>query len=417
MAKGGTKERGPKYSPRRVKSAEERGSRGQFITLKQTNEQFVGYALFKPDPALADNPGYYEYFEHYTPATGFCPCAGENCPLCEEGDNPNTRAKAVFLVSKDGKDFDVDNCEIKVFNLNWSVIQEFVDYASDDEPVLGQLFRIKRLEGKGKYGIRLKDKKLTKTDIKTTLKSSDFPNLEDIATKQLNRVMEELDVEAAMEEKDEDEEPQNGKATARKGTKAEEPEGTTGDFDPDGEEDAEDLEVTVVKVTKSKNLLKVDDGDNEFDVYGTEDIDVTELSKGDIISITAEKDSDEDWVLTGLESGKPEAESDEEPAEGDVPDEFEGVVTIKTVNTKEDTLTVTTEDDIEFDVFFLDSGEDDNGKDWAELDFEDFEEGQEVTIVAAKDADGDMLASVFPEPVKAKGKKGAKGGPKKGGKK
>lgn len=399
--------RGPKYSPRRVKSADERGSRGQFITLKQTNEQFVGYALFKPDPELDDNPGYYEYFEHYTPATGFCPCAGENCPLCEEGDNPNTRAKAVFLVSKDGKDFDVDNCELKVFNLNWSVIQEFVDYLSDGDPVLGQLWRVKRLEGKGKYGIRLKDKKLTKANITAALKATDFPNLEGIATKQLNRVMEELDVEAAMEEKDDEDEPsKNGKATtARKGraAKDDEPDEATAVFDPDGEDDAEDLEVTVVKVTKSKNLLKVTldaDEDVEFEVYGTDKIDVTELTKGDSIVISAEKDTDEDWVLSDLaaEAGKP-------AAEGEVPDDFEGVVTLKAV--KDDIMTVVTEDDIEFDVFFLDAGEDDDGKDWAELDFEDFEEGQQVKIVAAKDADGDMLASAFPEAVKAKGRKGA----------
>ena len=398
--------------PRRVRSNEDRNAgRGGFITLKKVKDSFTGHALFLPDPELDDNPGYYEYFEHYTPATGYCPCPGDDCPLCEEGDNPSTRAKTLWLV--DG--------EIKVFNMNYYVAEEFREMVSEGDNVLGQLFKITKMEGNGQFSIRDKKEKLTKTELNKALKDVAEDYLEDIATKQMKRALKEVDAAGALEEDDTDEDDDkkddkksSGKGSAKKGKPAEEPE-DDGDsaFDPEEDESAEGLTVEVVKVKdKDANILTVTAGESaKFDIFGTDDLDLTEYSKGDEIVVTFEKDGDGDFVVSEAEA------AGDGTGDGDVPDSVdEAVVTIKAVNTDEDTLTVEMEDGTEFDLFFLDAGEDDNGRDWSELDISDFEEGQQVTISAAKDDDDDMLASVFPEPV---GKSGGKksGGKKAGGKK
>jgi hypothetical protein len=416
--------------PRRIRSKEDRNAgRGNFITLKNVNDQFVGHALFKPDPEAADNPGWYEYAEHYTPATGYCPCAGEDCPLCDAGDNPSIRAKTLWLV--DG--------EVKVFTLNWYMIQDFVDLASDDETILGRSFRIKRLEGNGKYAIRPKTEKLTKTELKAALKDVDDDMLEDIATKQMVKVLQELDVADAMEADDEDEgededEPKGkskgDKSKARKGKPADdddepededEPEGEA-QFDPEDDDEADDLRVSVAKAKKKDNILVVTAGDSvEFDIYGTDEVDLTEFKKGDELLVSFVKDDDGDFVVTeAAHHSEEESDDDEDEGEsegdGDGPDALEDeLVTIVSVNSSEDTLTVKMDDDTEFDLFFLDSGDDDNGRDWAEFDIDDYKEGQKIKVTAARDDDGDMLASVFPEPVKGKGDKGGKSSSKKSG--
>lgn len=417
MAKG--------LKPRRVRSAEDRNSgRGGFITLKKTGDQFIGYALFKPDPELDDNPGYYEYFEHYTPATGYCPCAGDDCPLCEEGDSPSTRAKTLWLVDD----------EVKVFNLNYYMIQEFVDLLSENEPILGQAFRIKRLEGNGKYAIRPKNDKLKAADLKKALKEIDEDMLEKQAIKQMKRVFEELEVESAMTADYDDDETEDtakssksksSKTTARKGKPAEEPEDddeSASEFDPNDDDEAEDLKVEIVKIKKKDNVATVSSGEFEFDIFGTDDTDLTEFSKGDSIVVSFEKDDDGDFVVSdasAAEDDDDDESKDDEGSSGDAADSYEDeVVTIVSVNGDEETLTVKTDDDIEFDLYFLGDGNDDNGQEWSDFDLDDYEEGQKVKITAARDDDGDMLASVFPEAVKAKGgKSSSKAGKKKAGKK
>lgn len=386
--------------PRRVKNAEDRNAgRSGFVTLKKTGDQFVGYALFKPDPELDDNPGYYEYFEHYTPATGYCPCSGDECPLCAEGDNPSTRAKTLWYI--DG--------EIKVFTLNYYMIQEFVDLYGEDEPVFGQQFRIKRLEGQGKYAIRPKTEKMKATDLKKVMKEVEDDQLEKIAIKQMKRVFEELDVEDAMTEDDEDEKEEkkskgdkSSKSSKKSKEKDEEPEDETS-FDPEDDDEAIDLAVTVVKAKKKDNVLVVTAGDSpEFEVYGTDDVDVSNFKKGDELIVSFEKDSDDDFVLSEAEE-KPE-EAEEGKKTDDDEDEVEDLeMTITSINTDDETINVEAEDGPSFELFFLSDGEDDNGKDWSDLDLDDYEEGQVVLVTAKKDDDGDMLASKFPEPVK-KGK-------------
>lgn len=410
---------------RTVGSKEERNAgRGQFLTLKKTGDQFMGFALFKPDPELADNPGYFEYWEHYTPATGYMPCIGDDCPLCEEGDNPSTRAKTLWLVVD--KDGDPSEGEVKVFTLNYSMINEFADLLEDDETILGQLFRIKRLEGKGVYGIRPKNTKLKAGELKSALK--DIPDLPKIAQKQAARVLEELDVGSAMDDDDDDDDKKETKAKSSKskadkskGKKATDDEPEEQEFDPDEESEIDGLTVTVKKVTKKDNKAVVTIGDAEFEVYGTSDedgdplLDVTEWSKGDEVVISAEKDDDDDFVLTAIGDDEAEEESEDEPEEdeGDA-DEFkgkkyDGEAEVVSVNSDEETLTVSTPKGT-FELYFTDEGEDENGNDWEEFDVDDFSEGDKITVSAARDEDGDMLADAFPEKAEKKGK--AKGGGK-----
>ena len=56
-----------KWTPRRVRNEEERGTgTSGFITLDE-GEKFLGYALFEADPA-EDDPAYYEYLDHWNTA-------------------------------------------------------------------------------------------------------------------------------------------------------------------------------------------------------------------------------------------------------------------------------------------------------------------------------------------------------------
>jgi hypothetical protein len=383
--------------------------------LKKTNEQFLGYALFVADPEFTPNPGYYEYFEHYTPATGFVACAGDDCPLCAEGDNPNTRAKSMWLVVEN-EDDDPETGAVKIFNLNWGLVQEFYEDGAD---LLGRLYRIKKLEGKkGTFSIRPKTAKLNKTELKAAMKGIEEGNLENIVQRQMNRVFEEMDVAAAMENDDDDDDtneketaaPKSRKGTAKADPEPDEPEAeaASSGFDPD-EDAAFEGNVTIVKINKRLNIATVqDEAETEFALYGTDDIDVTTATKGEVFTASAGKDEDGDFVLDMWE---PLEVNGDEPAgeafEGDeVTDE---IVTVVKVNpSPTDTLVVELEGGEEFELFFMGNGEDENGKEWADLDIDDYSVGDKITISAKKDDDGDMIATVFPEAAKGKSKAKAK---------
>ena len=81
----------------------------------KADESFRGVALFEPDPELAENPGYFEYYDHYdNQANTYVPCSGEDCPFCAANDNPSTRALTAwyFPEAADAKD------QIKLFTMN-----------------------------------------------------------------------------------------------------------------------------------------------------------------------------------------------------------------------------------------------------------------------------------------------------------
>ncbi len=405
------------YKPRQIRSKEERNSgRGSFITLKKTGDAFLGFPVFKPDPEIEDNPGYYEYMEHYTPTAGYFPCAGDDCPLCEEGDNPSTRAKSVWLVV-DNKDPDPANGELKIFNLNWYGIEELADLLEEDEPVQGQLFRVRRAEGNGRYSFRLKSDKMTAALMKKTVNAKDFPDLEAMTTSSLNKKMEEAGLEAAMQEDDDDDKPAS---RSRKGTEAKsstksstkstksakadpEPEPEQ-EFDPEAETEFEGV-ATIVKIVKTKNIATVEVGDVTFDIYGTDECDLTGFAKGDTVRFSAVKDDDDDFVASDAEEADtpaPDDDDDDDEKNGEAVEEIDGVVSIVSIDSDEDTMEVEDGDGNNLTLYFLGNGEDEDGNDWSEFDIDDFEEGDKITVLAKVDDDGDLVVQNFPTKASAR---------------
>lgn len=380
---------------RRVESTEDR-NRSQFLTLPKTGDDFKGYALFVPDPELDDNPGYFEYFDHWdTKNNSYVPCAGpDDCPFCRVNDRASTRAKTLWLVEG----------EVKIFTLNWSMINEFADMLSEEEPIQGVMFRIKRLDDRGKYRITPKNDTMTKKNLKKLLDSDDLPDLEDTVTAQLQRSLEDLDVSSAMEEDDEDE---DEKPKSRRGKeKDDEPQETEG-------EDLEDVDVTVTKVSKKNETIDVEDEDDESFTLGIGENDIGDFKKGMEITVSADWDSDDedytltDWVEQGAESEE-EDKSKEDDKDDDLPKKLKDEEFVITeVNAEDETLDIKN-DEYEFTLYFLDEGE------ASEVDFGDYDEDDTIIVNAVKDNEGDMVATTVPEkPKKDKKKSTAKGGKKK----
>lgn len=357
------------YQVRAVRSADDRKLGGDFLTLKQ-GESFEGYALFVPDPAAEDNGGYFEYFEHYSKATGYVACAGpDDCPFCKVGDRPNTRAKAVFLIDD----------KPTVFNLNYKLINEFYDYLSDDEPVKGQLWRVKRLDDRGGYNVRLKPGKLTQKDLKAAM--TNVPDVEQIVVSRMRKSLEEMDASVALRDDDDE----NGasasdpdETTSRKGRPASSGKNGKGKAAPEPEADdpIEDETVTITSVSKANNTLKVDRDGEETLLYGTGDIDVSRFKKGNEVVVSAEKDNDDDWVLSSLEA----ADAEPAPAEGEAFEDTSAEVLKVTKNNK--TAEVAIEGQSNETIWFT-----------SDEDFAYAVKGETIVFSAEKDGDGDWVVS------------------------
>jgi hypothetical protein len=410
--------RGSSLKVRRVTSADERNS-SQFFSLKKTGESFTGIALFMPDPELEDNPGYFEYFDHWDQkGTQYVPCAGDKCPFCKTGDRPSTRAKTLWFVDD----------EVKIFTLNWSMINEFADMLSEDETILGQAFRIKRLDDRGKYRITPKTDSMKKKELTKLLESDDLPDLEDLVTAQLRRSLEDIDVASAMEEDDDDDgDEDEEKPKARRGKKADKKSKNKKDEpddDDEGEgdepEDIEDETMEVTSVSKAKDTIKLDTSDvdgveDDEIVVNVGENDVTDFKKGMEITADVTYDSDEEeWTLeewTAADDGEGDEEGEEgEEGEGDDDNELPSEVKkeefeVVEVDAEEETMDVKN-DDYEFTLYFLDEG------DASKVDFDDYEEGDTVIVSAAKDSEGDMVAIAVPK-KKGSGKKDKKKSKKK----
>jgi hypothetical protein len=411
-----TKTRGRNLpSVRRVRSQDDRKLGGDFLTLSKTGEHFTGYALFVPDPEMSDddNPGYYEYFEHYTPQTGYVPCAGTDCPFCKTGDRPSTKAKTVWLVTHEGSK-ELEEPTKKIFNLNWSMIQQFADDLSEGDPILGMSYRIKRLDDRGKYSIRVKSDKLTKKDVQAELK--EMPDLEQITTSKLRKALEEMDADDLLDDDagdEEEEQPrarrgkasENGKAPAARKGKAK-------DAEPEEDEEPrsfEEEEFEITKVVKKDNAVMAEnDNLGEIKLFlPAGEIEVADFSKGDIVNVSAEMDEDDDWIVSEMEQAGAEEPEEEEEAEGgaDLPDNIEREeFTVVAVNDGDETLDIENDEYGQFTLYFLDEG------DASDVDFDDYKEGQKVIVTAVKDPDGDMVADEHvPEPKKERKASGGKG--------
>ena len=339
---------------RSVRTKEERRRPTVFLRLK-TDEQFVGHALFEPDPELADNPGFYEYFSHWDQqGTRYVPCAGDQCPFCMANDSPMTQASTLwFLPDNPKKD------QLKVFTMNFGTIQDITDISEEDDGILGSKYRVKRMSDRGEYRIRpLTDKALTKTEIKALLK--DAPDLEDMAEKNLKREWERLQaMDALADDEDDDDDEDETPRAARRGKAAvdtdedendddeeedeeadeedededenDEEDEDEEDEDEDAEEDDEDEEdeaeedeetsaeggdeitavpFEVVKANADDENIDVKDSDgNKVTLFVGQDLepDWDEIKKGVTITVDALKDDEGDYVMTALKVKKARA--------------------------------------------------------------------------------------------------------------
>jgi len=336
---------------RRVKTKEDRQRPSVFMRLK-TDQSFKAIALFEPDPELEDNPGYFEYYDHYDKqANQYVPCAGDKCPFCAANDNPSTRALTVWYFPDAG---DVKD-QVKVFTMNYSTIGDITDEAEEEDGILGKKIRIKRLSDKGDYKVRvLSDKPLSKSDLKKIMKAlgEKFPDgLEGLVTVQLKKQLERLKALDALDDDDDDDDDDDEPKLSRKGKavdddededdesddededdesddededdedeesdddedeESEDDEDEESDDDDDEESEAEEISATefeVVKIQEKDEIFDLKNEDGKFKMWLGEgvDVDYEVVKKGTSVTIDAQQDAEGDWIITAMKYKKPKS--------------------------------------------------------------------------------------------------------------
>lgn len=388
------------WTPKRVRSEEERGGgRSEYIRLDE-GERFTGVALFEGDPAKNET-GYYEYMEHFdVNARRSVPCSGDECPLCEDGDRPKVRALTLWAVTKDEKGHDLDEPKLRIFQANWNVIKILTDMRSDDDPIKGQSFKISRLDDRGNYMLTLRPKgKMSATEVKELLKSDEAPDFDAMVTNRLQRAMEGYSVRKALDDdEDEDELTEKPEKTKKKSK------------DKDSEaaewpEEADDVVVTVDEVDDNTITVSSDDYEDTALIYGTDEVDFTDLEAEATITVSWITDGDGDKVATEFEAeeGEPEPE-----AQADLPKTIEDEVFEVTGEVDEENGAIPVKSDdleLEFMLYVLEG---------VDVDLDDFKVGTKIKITAEKDVQGDMVISDSDNIEVVKAKKSDK---KTGGKK
>jgi hypothetical protein len=333
--------RAPEWQIRKVASKEDRKRPSVFMRLK-VDESFRGIALFEPDPELDDNPGYFEYYDHWDQqGQQYVPCAGDKCPFCAANDNPSTRALTVWLFPEnDVKD------QIKVFTMNYSTISDITDESEEEEGILGKKVRIRRLSDRGDYKVRvLGDKPLTQAQLKKSMAQVEdkFQNgLEGLVLSQLKAQMERLKALEAMEDDDEDED----------------------------EEETEERPVT----RRGRPKAEVADEEEEDEEAEEEDEEEDEEEEDEEPEAEADEDEDED------EDEEEEAEEEEE--EEEATEIKGGVFEVVSVNEREETFSLKG-DDGKRQKMWLGDG--------VEVDWDSLKKGENVTVDALQDDEGDWV--------------------------
>jgi hypothetical protein len=337
---------------RRVASKEDRKRPSVFMRLK-TDQDFKGHALFEPAPELDENPGYFEYYDHWDQqGQSYVPCTGDRCPFCAANMNPSTRALTVwYFPENDEKE------QLKVFTANYGTITSLTDESEDEDGILGKKLRIKRLSDKGEYRVKvLSDKALTKAELKKLMKLVAEMNLVGMVERQLQVQLERLKALDALEDdEDEDEEEE---APKRKGK------AITAEAEEEDEDDEDE-----------------DDEDDEEEESDDEDEDEDESDEDD-----DETDDDDD--------------DDEEEEEDEAPSEMSGVFEVVKLNESDETLDVKSKDGEKVKMWF---GED------VEWDADTLKKGVSANIEALQDDEGDWVITE----IKVKKTRAPRGGKKK----
>ena len=346
---------------RRITNKKERKSGSLFHRLK-TDEWMKGFALFSPDPEAAKNDYWFEYLEHYDNSNNqYVPCVGDDCYMCELGDNPSPRALTLwYFPDEQEKD------KFKVFKFNGYLIRDFAEIDEEEGGVLGRRFRIKRLSDKGEYRATPQgDKPLKAGEIKTLKKdageaSIDFEALtlrqaknalakvsaadaltdvedddddddeEETTTKRGRPKSEDKKSKAEVEEEDDEDEDEDEEEDEEEEEDSDDDDSDDEDEDDDeededeeadeddeeesdddeDEEDEEDSEsdemkgqtVTVTSTSEKDEIIsgKLDGEGKTQKLYVGQNLDVDwdKVKKGVAISVDAKKDDEDDWVLT-----------------------------------------------------------------------------------------------------------------------
>lgn len=321
---------------RLVRNREDRKRPSVYHRLK-TDESFKAHAMFEPDPELENNPGYLEYFGHWSQEGGgfsFVPCAGDQCPFCHANDNPSTRALTVWFFPDAEK-----GEQLKIFEANWGTINALTDEAEDEDGIIGRKMRIKRLTDKGEYRIKLlSEKPLTKSEVKKLMPEIEELDLEGKIDHKLKVEMERLSALDALEDDDDDDDddeedepkPRRGKAVAEaeeddddedeeeeEDDEDEEDEEEESEEDEDEDDDEEDEEedeeeeaeaisaasYEVVSVDAGAETIDLKNDDGKVKMWFGADVEweEDELTKGTTVEISAQTDDEGDWVITALE--------------------------------------------------------------------------------------------------------------------
>jgi len=389
------------YSVKRIRDEKDykTGGNSDFISLDE-GEKFLGYFLGEADETI-DDPAFFPYQVHWING-GSVPCAGDDCPFCEDGDRPRAKAMTLWLITEDEKGTEFEDGKLMIWDMPVSAIKQFRELRAEGDEIKGRLFRVKRSDEKT-YVVMPKVETITKTATKAALK--DAPDLEAMLTAKLRKALEGVAVARAMNDDDDDDDdtPARGKSSGAKVSsskgkgKAAEPDDDDDDDAPEPDEEmpeeASSLEVVVTKVS-DENWIMVKYGDNDAEkVWGTPDVDVTELVKGQVIAISYVTDEDDDKVLTEDPEEAPESE---ENNGADLPDSLEEVEFEITKIDEDDQTFDVENDELSFTLYFLDKGP------ASKIDFDDYSVGDKIIVTAEKDATDDMVATQIPEKVEAK---------------
>ena len=395
------------WEPRRVTSDEDRTRFATDYISLDPGEAFTGHALFVGDPSKAE-PGYYEYFEHWDTGGpgrkgGSVPCAGDDCLFCNDGDRPRGVAKALFFVLRDNAGTEVN--AVRTLDMRPRLIKQFTGFRKEGEPIKGRVFTVKKEDGDGNWTLIPKSvpKALPATEVKEHLKNA--PNFANALGGKIKAYMQAQGVDAALA----DDTPDDGSAPPTgakggKGGKGAAPAAAKGGkggkaaaAKAEWPGEAEDATVTITE-TSVDGVNKMEVVSEEYDgatiLWGTGQIDTETFAEGEIVTASWAVDGDGDFVLSALD-GTAEPEAEPEPEASDDPnafdpsesDEADGVI-VKVGEAIGDLnyINVESTDGNEFAVYGT-----------ADVNLLAFSEGDFIALTAAKDGDGDWVASAADE--------------------
>lgn len=389
MAKVKDKKKDKALSVRRITDKKQRNTGGFWMRLK-TDEWMKAYALFTPDPETDDNPGWFEYQEHYDKTNNqYVPCTEEDCYMCELGHNPSVRALSLWYFPDNA-----NGEKLKVLKLNGYMIRDFAEIEAEEGGVLGKRFRVKRLSDKGEYRVSPQsDKPLKKSEIKALIKSAlskeanenkgstnplDFAA---ITLRQLKAALEKNDAVSGMTDVDDD--------------------------DDDDDDDTEEEEETTSKKGKEKKSKEKDDSDDDDD----DDDDDDEESDDDDDESDDDDDDDDEKEEDDDDDDESDDDDDEKESDDDDDDEEEETDAISgqkftVVSTKEAEEVVTVKMDDKNTKLWIGEG--------VEADWDVVKKGAEITVDAETDDEGDWIITKLKVKKSKDGdKKKSKGGKKK----